>query len=112
MLYRSYKQTSNNREDTLQDAFPRAVASLMQRFTEGRQIECYQVQMKNGWRIPEAHITAPDEKGLDIARSVRDTHQMQLLCCNRQICLYPQLQCSNDKLPRTIPRRQSLWRIT
>ena len=31
MLYRSYEQTSTNREDTSLDAFPHAVASLMQR---------------------------------------------------------------------------------
>ena len=49
MLYRSYEQTSTNREDTSLDAFPHAVASLMQRYREGRQIEDYQVQMNNYW---------------------------------------------------------------
>ena len=47
MLYRSYEQTSTNREDTSLDAFPHAVASLMQRYREGRQTEGYQVQMNN-----------------------------------------------------------------
>ena len=39
MLYRSYEQTSTNRKDTSLDAFPHAVASLMQRYREERQIE-------------------------------------------------------------------------
>ena len=45
ILYRSYEQTSTNREDTSLDAFPHAVASLIQRYREGRQTEGYQVQM-------------------------------------------------------------------
>ena len=47
MLCRSHEQTSINREDTSHDAFPHAVASLMQRYREGKQKEGYQVQMKN-----------------------------------------------------------------
>ena len=39
MLYRSYEQTSTNREDTSLDAFPHTGASLMQRYRQGRQIE-------------------------------------------------------------------------
>ena len=58
MLYRSYEQTSTNREDTSLDAFPHSVASLMQRYREGRQIEGYQVQMNNYWTIPGSLMTA------------------------------------------------------
>ena len=58
MLYRSYEQTSTNREDTSLDALPHAVASLMQRYREGRQIEGYQVQMNIYWTIPDSLMTA------------------------------------------------------
>ena len=58
VLYRSYEQTSTNRENTSHDAFPHAVASLMQRYREGRQIEEYQVQMNNYWTTPESLMAA------------------------------------------------------
>ena len=58
MLYRSYEQTSIDREDTSQDAFAHAVASLMQRYREGRQIDGYQVQMMDYWTTLDSLMTA------------------------------------------------------
>ena len=57
-LYKSYEQTSANRHDTSHDAFPHAVASLIQRYREGRQTEGYRIQMKNYWTIPESLMSA------------------------------------------------------
>ena len=80
VLYRSYEQASTTKlsEDTSHDAFHHAaaVASLMHRYRE---------------RQTDRGLSGPDEQLLDDTRIPHDSHQTRILCCNREICLPPEL---------------------
>ena len=65
ILYRSYEQIVSNASNTACDAFPKAVASMLSRYKDGRQTGEYHIKMQNYWTTP-AHLMSAIRQGFHV----------------------------------------------
>ena len=65
VLYKAYLHSGRGMLPADRDAFPKAVASLMTRYRDGRQTKDYHLQMQNYWTSPP-HLIAAIRQGFQV----------------------------------------------